>query len=583
MNRITQLFSLIALALAFVASPVLAQTTGKLIADVNVTSHTLSVANGAVAGTFTAISDMGNQTARYGFVLRSKEGAFLGASETLGALSLTEKVPQTQQVSYSLPSVGEDANVFLNLSNDAGIVLALVPVGTVSASGNPRICVVQNDTISCTAQAASTLSIVVYEGGAQGSEVLTQTFTLAAGKKITVAFIDLLKGKDGGRYLISGTVLSGGSAVENFAQEYTNAGGRAKILSTSVDALGQTEGRYAYKAVILSSILGQSASSTFAISLVIPNCAETIQSQVGKGGVAELSFASSCEEGNATVELLKDGVVVDSAETSFATPAETAGATNSNANLVAIISLAALGILAGAYFFLRRKEGADTPSAPAASEVSNGASAAPTASVAAVALFALFALFSPVRAEAATISLYGGAEFYFCAGTCGAANEYSGSVLVSGTVTYPSSVNANSDYTILLNMSNTTPDPGAHGGCQDSSSDTWYCDAQDVRVIASVDGSSYDIGHINTASVIKTAPASGSIPFSATINPWAPYTFGCKPQWAQPTIKCAMMLDTSENSTGSQSIPVVAPAPTPTVEVNFSFLERMFKVFALSN
>ncbi|MEZ0208640.1 MAG: LPXTG cell wall anchor domain-containing protein [Candidatus Paceibacterota bacterium] len=644
-----------------------ANTQAVLIADVNVTSNALTITNNTISGSFVATSDMGNQdTVYYGFVMRSKgTGVLIGASPSLGKLSLMEKVPVSTTVSYSLASgLPEVSDVYLNLSNASGVILASVKVGELTIPNKTPTCTVSETSAVCKAQEVSELIVSVYEGGAQGTLVKTANVALTVGQSVTVKFADVLKDLDGGKYLIVGNVKADGADIDSFAKEYVNAGTKAKILSVSIFPSTMDGSNTTYKAVVYTGIYGFTASTSFALSLATPGCADTTQLPITRQA-NEMTFSTTCTSGNATVTLLQNGNAVDTVTQTFSLPQ-----TASSSNMQALVGLVAfiLVALALVYYIFKRQHQTMTPSQTSAPTTPQ--TPVRGAVTTAVLLFALFATFAPTKASAATYGISGGMFFTFCTGGGSTGCDYGDTVIsTTGTVTIPNSLTSGQSYDVTIDQSNlgnlNGSGNGRYGVCYDSTdkSDGMDCDAGDVKAYVYINKGPVNPGstpadavtttHLTSQTLNFTAPSSGSVQLSFWQVPAAlasaPTTsVGCNDAWLSPSVKCHEGLD--EETYDTPAIPIApaqgdceavvegrttrnlyhypiaagasmtAPsgdetevtyqilscsavtsnaqscsvtnngglatcvaAGTPTVDVHFSFLQKMFSAFALSN
>jgi hypothetical protein len=184
-----------------------------------------------------------------------------------------------------------------------------------------------------------------------------------------------------------------------------------------------------------------------------------------------------------------------------------------------------------------------------------------------------------MRASAATASINQTVEVQFHPGGVGGQVDDSGAFITSAVIAYPSSVAANSSYTVDVSSKSTTGG-SAHAGCRDTSSDGYGCDTSDSKVDLYINGATWtSASHVLSGSYPRTAPASGSITLLGVINMWAPYDFGCMSTWMTPDVKCTLVYDNTAHSTGNITIPVTS---TPTVNVQFSLLQKMFSAFAMN-
>ncbi len=586
--------------LPFVASAQSAQGTqatttsskAVLIADVNITVNNLRVTDGVVSGSFSAMSSYGNQdNVAYGFILRStKTGELVFVSPILGTLSLPEKVAKNQSVDYQLPGyLAEDSEVFLNLSNSSGIVLATVKVGEVKGTLMDAVCDITDTSVKCTPRTDSVLSFSVYEGGAQGMLIGTTSLDLKQKVSVSTLFVDIIKNLGGGRYLITGVVSSQGKEYQQFAKEYEKPGTVTKILSVSIPPV--TEQKGGFEGVVYTRILGASTSTSYTLAINAGSCGRVDNVPVSKDNVTKLTLQTTCENGNAVVTLFEGDKAVDQVTSTFSLPPSVVPETSPNKNLGLIATIVAIALLAIALIvlFTRNKGAGSVPTSqsgnptPTPTSMTNinpnpvtAPSSAPASGVtAALVLLALFITFSPTQASAATVSLSQVVEVSFWPGGIGGQSEEGGAFSGDATITYPSSVSANSIYTVSVSQLN-GPGGAATAGCQDTSVDGWGCDVADVQTTFYIDGATWtSASHVTSGSYTRTAPASGSITFFGRLNIWAPYYFGCDPYWSN---KCTLNYDNANNSTGNIIIPVVGA--TPTVDVRFSLLEKMFAVFA---
>jgi hypothetical protein len=565
----------------------------QLIADVNVTGHTLKITDGAISGTFTAMSNFGNQDAvHYGFVMRSKSsGALIDASAILGTLSLVEKVPTNQAINYKLPSLRETGIVYLNLSNASGIILASVSVEEISGATAKQICTISDAEATCKATAASTLNVTVNDGGAQGKVLGTTSLDLPANQSVIASFADLMKNFDGGQYLISGVVTTAGQETERFVKEYTKAGPRAKILSVSIPPVTGQAG--SFKATVYTGISGFASTTTFTLGMNAGSCGDAGQTAVAKGNVTELALTTTCANGTATVTLYENGAPVDTAVSSFSLPSGTAAPVVTKTNLGETAKMIGAGILALALiaFLIMRRRGASavppvpqptTPNVTPTTTPMPSTTPAPAGAVAALVLmFAMFASFTPTNASAATYAIDGEALYLFCNAGGGCADveiEFP----TSGVVTVPATATVGTAYSATVTQQSNAVGLGTSASwvhCIDAASDTNGCDSLDVQTTVYSNGAYADtlLPHVASRTYSMTAPSTpGTQTFGFYQVPAALYRFGCNPTYVTPTAKCTGGL-TSTTRTFNISF-----TAAPVVDVHFSFLQKMFSVFALN-
>ncbi len=558
----------------------------QLIADVNVTGHTLKITDGTISGTFTAMSNFGNQDAvHYGFVMRSKSsGALIDASAILGTLSLVEKVPTNQAINYKLPGLRETGIVYLNLSNASGIILASVSVGELSGATAKQICTISDASAVCKATAASTLDITVHDGGAQGKVLGTTSVNLPANESVTALFADLMKNFDGGQYLLSGVVTSSGQETERFVKEYTKAGPRAKILSVSIPPVTGQSGRF--EATVYTGISGAASTTTFTLGMNAGTCGDAGQTSVAKGNVTELTLTTTCANGSATVTLYQNGAPVDTVVSSFSLPAGTAPVAVKT-NLGETAKMIGAGILALAliaFLIMRRRAAPVVPQSPTPNVTPTTPMPQTTqpqaGTVAAIAImFAMFASFTPTNASAATYAINGEATYWFCPAGDGCSENDPAGFTTGGVVTIPASVTVGTAYSATITQENYSIGDGTSGtyvNCMDSSSDANGCDSLDVQTTVYSNGAYADtlLPHIASRTYSLTAPSTPSTQtFGFYQVPAALYRFGCNPAFPN---KCMGGID---STTYTFNISFTA---APVVDVHFSFLQKMFSVFALN-
>lgn len=573
MSFLKNIYIVGALALLLVPSAAIAQSGtsstsatpsrgGILIADVNIKAVVATTTNGVLTGSFLAKSSFGSQEGVvYGFVARSKtDGSILDTMKGEGTLTLPEGSSVAQQFSYILPTYLSDvADVFLTLYTPTGVTLAVHKVAEIAKGNVAAACASDEKSFTCTSQNGGILAVSVFAGSPQGATVAEKSVALAAKKEQTVLFSDLAQDLAPGRYVISGTLTEGGRVTGKVVRDYAKAGPIAKIMSISaVSRAG--DGANQVSATVYTMIARFATSSVYTLSMTSDSCGDVGNVTVTKS-VTELVLSTACDNGQLTVNLLEDGKVVDSATSTFMLPVAEKEASYALLGWGALV----IALLFMLWLALRRL------------------SAGQVASTAVFLFVVAGGMFmTPTPAGAATRVIYGAYEFYFCPGTCGGTNEPAGEIQVQATITYPDSVPANTQYTISLSQSAT--DGTNHGICQDWAGEDKNCDSIDVKTDVSLNGSAAGSAtHVSSVNYTQTAAASGNVTFGATTNPYAPYYIGCDPIWLDPTIKCTMGVDSSENSM-SATIPIVS---APDVNVFFSFFDTIktkvgdiFTVFA---
>lgn len=578
MSSFTKIF--ISLVVSFIALPLSIsaqqanELTAVMVADVNVASHTITVSGNTISGNFFATSNMGNQDAvPYGFVMRSKEtGALLDVSPVLGKLSLRQGEGVMTSVTYTAAPFSETAQVYLNLSNQQGVILATTLVGEIAASSDARICTVHADPdegyVSCTADTDSKVSFTVYRGGPQGQaiDVARDSVALSASDETRIDFADILGNQPGGSYVISGSV-SGGEAEERFAVDYLHEGKQAKIGSVVITHMGGMS----YKAVVMTDIFGQSRSD-FRLSIT-PSCGEKKDGIPVQSRVVEVPFDPTCASGTADIVLYdalsKGSKAADQVTTSFSIPPAPVstgiGGFMDDFGLVALIAI----MLAIVYKLLHHHH-TSTPSGESMPPVTGSRKIA-----AVVVLFAALAYGSPT-AEAATYSISSSAQINFCAGTAGAGCDVEGEYHTTGTVTIANSAVVGGTYTASV-QSQSAVGGGAHFICRDTATDGSACDSLDVRTQFGQGSQLLYVGHASSGTVTFNSPSSaGTYTVTAIQSGWAPNYFGCDPTFST---KCTFGY--YERVNANHSLSVTASAP-PVVDIRFSFLEKMFSAFALN-
>lgn len=571
-----------------------------LIANVNITASTLVLADNKITGDFTAMSSYGSQDkVQYGFVVRSKtSGVLLYASPSLGTLSLPDKTPKVQVVAYTVPAISEGGIVSLNLSNETGVVLATQIIGEASASLDKHVCTTTDTMITCKTAIASGLDITISDGGAQGKVILTKSVDLPANTKVDLSYADLTSTLSGGMYVISGVVTSNGAPADHFTKEYGVTRPRAKIMSLSLVPVGTDS----VKAVVYTEIYGFASTTKFTLSFNASNCGSVEATPVA-GSVTDLMLTTTCASGTGTVSLIQDGNIVDTSVSTFAFPQVAEAPKDNNMNATAGMIAGIVLLLIALVIMVMKRKGTQTPMTPSTPSTPNVTSTTPTSvsgAVVATALFIALTVSAAPHASAATYTIAGNDYFWFCAGGGSCSSSGDDQIMsTSGTVTVNTnangSLNANQPYTVTVSQTNSNSlagnGAGRWGVCYDlaNKSDGIECDSTDVMTKVYVNKSPVNTvssvpdamvaAHVATQTLTFTAPASGSVILSFWQFPNTPINgVQCNPIWLSPTVKCNQGIDTETYDT--VSMPVTS---TPTVNVQFSLLQKMFSVFALSN
>lgn len=541
-------------------APSQAQPTGKgtLIADVNIQAVVATTTDGELSGSFLAKSSFGSQEGVvYGLVARSKtDGRILDTVKGEGAMTLPEGSSVAQTFSYTIPTYLTDAaDVFLTLYTPTGVTLAVQKVAEAVKGSSGATCESDGKSLTCTSTNAAMLTVSVLAGSPQGETVAEEKVALTPGKATTILFGDITKGVKPGRYVISGTVTENGKVTGKVVHEFAKAGPVARIMSISA-VNRSSEGSNTVSATVYTVIARFATSTVYTLSLSSPGCGEVGSATVTKS-VTELVFDTSCENGQLTVNLLENGKVVDTATSTFVFPViERKGS----------YGFLGWGVLVLAMFFIIWF-------------VAKKIAAVPAVGAVAFVLLAS-ATFTPTKAEAGTYLLDGLNQIIFCAGGGGCSDmvmEYP----VGGTITVPTSVTANSSFSVTIEQAN----PSSGGGNTSTSincfdyadkSDGDTCDSTDMRTDVYRNGSAAVAGsavtHDSTKVLTFTSGPSGfeSVSYISYINALN-YT-GCASTWST---KCYMYLDNTQKVL--PDIPIVS---APTVNIYFTFLDKLQKVFS---
>jgi hypothetical protein len=313
-------FSLLCTFFAFAQTPdmqlgIRPQPGSELFGSVEISSSTLAFSNNIVSGTFAATSLVGNaDTVYYGLALKGGSGELVDISPILGQFTLIEDVPQTANLSYTLPTIyASTTEVYLNLSNQSGVKLAELLIGNAPQGTYTPLCTIKDTEADCTAPITSDLSISVYDNGPQGALVGTTSMQLVAKQMIKIPFEDLLQNFGGGHYVISITIASSGSIMDSFVKEYSKAGPITKIMGTSL-----TRNADAWTLTTYTNTEGAGGDSTLSLSFA-PSCGAPVEMPL-TGNATTATLSLPCTSGYVAVAILENGTSVDSVNQSFFIP-----------------------------------------------------------------------------------------------------------------------------------------------------------------------------------------------------------------------------------------------------------------------